>query len=398
MKHAPALTEWLAALAEAFAGGTFAKLALTKPTAAADDLKSIEARPILVKRELKISVTYHHKTRDVVKNYTLPEATALLAKLLSGTFAAARLCTLEGDIHLAVTGKTGTLTRQPPTQTAVPNLAHDKPKQRPINSTGKAYLHALGLTDAQGNVLKSAQDKFRQINKYIEVLDGLIKQLPAQTTLRVADMGSGKGYLTFALYDHLVNTLKLNTAVTGVEYRADMVELCNNIAMVSGFTGLTFTQGSIQNYDCTGTHVVIALHACDTATDDALAKAIKAGAQLIVVAPCCHKQVRRELTAAATASNTNHPLHFMLQYGTYAEKMAEMVTDSLRSLILQASGYTTNLFEFIADAHTPKNVMIVATRRQKPLTAAEQTTLQTAITQAKTHFGLKTHHLQTLLS
>ena len=386
------LDGWLAALNDAVAAGSFVKLTLHKPTAAAGDLKSIDIRPITVKRMLKLSFTYHHQTRDIVKNYTPQENMELLAELLAAKFTAARLCSLSADLHLSRAAGKWTVTRHAPTQTKPPELSHDRAKQRVMSSAGKPYLHALGITDAKGNVYKTTQDKFRQIGKYIEILDGLIKQLPKRETLRVVDMGAGKGYLTFALYDYLT-TRGMNAEVVGVEHRADLVAQCNAIAHASHFTGLRFVQGSIADYDCTGSHIVIALHACDTATDDTIYKAIRAQADLIVVAPCCHKQVRKAMTAA----EKNHPLEMLLQYGTYVERLAEMLTDGMRAQLMELSGYRTNLFEFIADAHTPKNVMIVALKSATPLTAKRRAALSASLAAAKAQFGVTHHALEQLL-
>lgn len=397
MKYPSLLTEWFTALTTGIQSETFVKAALTKPTEAAGDLKSVDLRLITVKRELKLSFTYHHKTRDIVKNHTPEESLSILAKLLTDAFTSAKLFTLENDILLTRQGKQFTIAHHGATQKATLDTSHDRPKNRPLEAANKPWLQALGLTDTQGNILKSAQDKFRQINKYIEILDGLIKQMPKVAgPLRIADMGSGKGYLTFALYDHLTTTMGLKAEVTGVEYRQDLVKLCNDIAAKSNFTGLKFTQGTIADHDCTSTHIVIALHACDTATDDALAKAVRAGASLIVVAPCCHKQVRREMNKNNAAA-PGRPLHSLLQYGTYADKLAEMVTDSLRAQIVAIHGYSTNLFEFISGEHTPKNVMIVATKLPQPLSEAEKSTLQTLINTTKNEFQIKTHWLETLL-
>ncbi len=393
MTHNGPCSEWLAALGAAVAAGSFVKLGLSKPTAAAGDLKSVDVRPIMVKRELKLSFTYHHRTRDVVKNHTADESVALLGALLAGKFTAARLYTVTADLHLAKPAGEFALTRHAPTQTQLPGLSHNRPKQRLIESADKPYLHALGLTDAQGKVHKNSQDKFRQINKYVEILDGLIKQLPARQRWRIVDMGAGKGYLTFALYDHLVNTLGLTAEVVGVEFRADLVKLCNDIAVAGDFKDLRFVQGSIAHFDCTGADVVIALHACDTATDDAINKAIRAGAALIVVAPCCHKQIRREMDKGGASG----PLDFLMKYGTYVERMAEMVTDGMRTQLMELSGYHTNLFEFIADAHTPKNVMIVGTKLAAPLKSEDSARLRAEIADTKAQFGIASHQLERLL-
>jgi len=389
MKPHPALNEWLNATMSALEAHTLVMVQLTKPTEAAGDLKTIDVRPIMIKRVLHLSFTYHHKTRDIVKNYLPAEALAKIAELLAQQLTAARLYAVNEDLLLKKEEKDFTLSTQPARYTQAPTLTHDKPKQHVLKAQGQSYLHALGLTDAHGAVLKSAQDKFKQINKYIEILDGLLAQMGATKPLKIIDMGSGKGYLTFALYDHVVNTCKRPATVVGVEFRADMVKLCNGIAREAGFEGLSFVQGAIADYDCGNADVVIALHACDTATDDALYKAIKAKAQLIVVAPCCHKQIRRAMGTTAKA-----PLGFLLQHGTFTERMAEMVTDGLRAQLLELSGYSTKVFEFISDAHTPKNVMIVAQQSRK---APNVVALKSAIDAAKAQFGIERHYLETLL-
>jgi SAM-dependent methyltransferase len=381
----------LDALAAATAAGSLVKLSLAKPTSTAGDLKSIDIRPILVKRVLKLSFTYHHTTNDVVKNFSPAESMGLIAMQLAEHFRAAKLMTTEADFQLNHVGGNYQLKRSAPTQTKPPEMSHDRAKQRLIESSDKPYLHALGITDAKGVVLKTAQDKFRQINKYIEILEGLLKQLPARETLRIVDMGAGKGYLTFALYDYLTTTLKINAQVVGVEFRPALVGQCNDIAQASQFKGLRFVEGSIADYDCAGADVVIALHACDTATDDAIAKAVRAGAQLVVVAPCCHKQIRRAMKGEAEG------LEFLMRFGTYTERMAEMVTDGLRAQLMELAGYRTNLFEFIGGEHTPKNVMIVATKLPVPLAAKDAEKLRGSIADEKKHFGIGAHYLEGLL-
>jgi Methyltransferase domain len=393
MNGAADLNEWLAALAHAVTALEFVKLELRKPTAAAGDLKSIDVRPIMVKRELKLSFTYHHQTSDIVKNYTMAESREILTELLDARFASGKLYTLGSDMHLARQPNGMVLSKSAPTQKHLPELSHNRAKERLIESAGKPYLHALGLTDAKGAVHKNSQDKFRQINKYIEILDGLIKQLPVHGTLRVVDMGAGKGYLTFALYDHLVNTLSLKVEVIGVEVRQHLVTLCNEIAVANGFGNLHFEQGSIGQFDCSGADVVVALHACDTATDDAINKAIRAKASLIVVAPCCHKQIRREIEG----NHGDGTLGFLMRYGTYVERVSEMVTDGMRAQLMELKGYRSNLFEFIGDAHTPKNVMIVATKLMKERSAEETASIEASIASAKAQFGIKTHQLERLL-
>ena len=392
MSNTDTLAELTNALLDAVAAGALVKLTIAKPTPTAGDLKSIDIRPIMVKRELKLSFTYHHQTRDVVKNYPPHEAAALVSAQLQEHFRAAKLRTTSGDIHVSFVGGQYQLKRHAASVTAAPELSHDRAKQRLVTSENKPYLHALGITDAKGVVYKNAQDKFRQINKYIEILDGLIKELPPRDCLRIVDMGAGKGYLTFALYDYLTHTLKLNAEVVGVEFRRELVAQCNDIAQATQFKDLRFVEGSIADYDCAGADVVIALHACDTATDDAIAKAVKAGAALIVVAPCCHKQIRRAIT------RTPDGLAFLMKHGTYTERMSEMVTDGMRAQLMELSGYRTKLFEFISDAHTPKNVMIVATKLAAAPKEKEQVALRATLAKTKADFGIEVHQLERLLA
>ena len=386
------LSEFIDGVLNAVAAGTLVKLTLNKPTPTAGDVTSIDIRPIMVKRELKLSFTTHHRTRDVVKNYPPHEAAEIIAAQLTEHFTNAQLMTTQVDIKLLRRGLHYSLTRHAASQASAPELSHDRAKQRLITSVGKAYLHALGIADAKGVVYKNAQDKFRQINKYIEILDGLLGQLPSRETLRIVDMGAGKGYLTFALYDYITNTLKRPAEITGVEFRADLVANCNGIAQ-AGFAGLSFVEGSIEAYDCTGADVVIALHACDTATDDAIAKAVKAGAALIVVAPCCHKQIRRAMGAVAEGN----PLGFLLAHGTYVERISEMVTDGIRAQVMELHGYRTKLFEFISDAHTPKNVMIVGVKAATPPSEKAAGALRASIEASKAQFGISYHQLERLL-
>ena len=204
-------------------------------------------------------------------------------------------------------------------------------------------------------------------------------------------MGSGKGYLTFALYDYLHTILKMDAQVTGVEYREDLVTLCNQIAANSGFDRLNFVQGTIEAYEIDSIDLLIALHACDTATDDAIAKGIKADAQLIVVAPCCHKQIRKEITKGKAANE----LDFLTQHGIFLERQAEMVTDGMRALVMEYFGYKTKAIQFISDAHTPKNVLLIGVKQS--ISADRQKQILKKIRDTKGYFGIDYHHLERLM-
>lgn len=374
---------FIAALESSLTDNSFVKLSLGHYKGTDESLKNIYARKIIIKREEKLSFTYRHKNRDIVKNFSIPEAIEKITNELQQNFYAATLFTTQFDLQF----EHNKLKKNPPTQTTPPDLSHNREKNRVVDTAGKTWLHALGITDEKGDILKSAQDKYRQIDKYVEILGGLVKAIPPGKIKNIADMGAGKGYLTFALYDYLANAQKMNIKVTGVELRSDLVRLCNTIARDSQFPGLTFAEGTIQNYDAGNADILIALHACDTATDDALHKGIAANAKLIVVAPCCHKQIRREMERGQ-AKNDLSPL---TRHGIFMERQAEMVTDAIRALVLEHFGYTAKVFEFISDAHTPKNVMIVGTKTGKRSPEALE-----KIHKIKDYFGIGAHALEGL--
>lgn len=357
------------------------------------NLKRINIRKALVKNEYVLSFTYQYATKDIVKNYTLAESIQWIEGLVKVEgFRLIRLLTLDFDIQLSfMKGGRWDLEKTNPSQNALPSMKHDKPKKRIIEASQQLYLKQLNITDQNGQVYKSAQDKYKQINHYIEILSTLLKELPNHEVIQVVDMGCGKGYLTFAIYDYLNHNLKRPSRVVGVELRKDLVDLCNQIAHDSAYTGLQFEQGSIEAFDIPEINVLIALHACDTATDDAIAKGIKAHADLIVVAPCCHKQIRKEIKK----NNVSNDLDFLLKHGIFMEREAEMVTDGIRALILEYFGYTTKVIEFISDAHTHKNVMIVAVKNVKK--ESNQAAIKQKIIDIKSYFGIDHHHLEGIL-
>jgi SAM-dependent methyltransferase len=385
--------DFISLLEKSISDNTFVKMSFGNYKGVTEALKNCYLKKILVKNEEKLSVTYRYQTKDIVKNYSIGEGLDLVMDWLEKMeFRHATLFTLHFDAVLEFNKEKSTLKKNKPSHKELPSLDHNIKKNRLIEAGGKAYLHDLKITDEKGNVFKHAQDKYKQINHYIEILSPLIKNLPKRDFVRVIDMGAGKGYLTFALYDYLSNVLKSDAQVTGVEYRNDLVELCNGIAVKSQFKGLNFVQGTIMDYEVKHAGVLIALHACDTATDDAIYKGIHSGAELIVVAPCCHKQIRRELEQ----SRIKNELDFLLKHGIYLEREAEMVTDGLRSLLLEYAGYATKVFEFISGEHTPKNVMIVAEKKEK--TRVQKEELLTKINETKAFFGIRNHHLEKLMS
>lgn len=387
------MDQFLTMFMQSLPANAFVKLSLGNYQGEEADLRQVLVKRSIIRQQDQLSFTYRYRTRDIVKNYIPEEGGKQLKDLLGKGFRSAYLSTLSRDYQLEIK-KDGRsiLKKHKPAVAALPEATHDHTKTRLLDAKEKSFLYHLGIANAEGVVLKHAQDKYRQINHYLELLRPLLHEWHEGDVVKVMDMGSGKGYLTFALYDYLKHTLHTSASVTGVEFRQDMVEFCNTVARNNNMEGLQFMQGSIEDANASGMDIVIALHACDTATDEAIFKGIQAGAGLIVVAPCCHKQIRREMEKA----KTHEQLDFMLRHGIYLEREAEMLTDSLRALILESFGYSVKVMEFISAAHTPKNIMITA-RKTHDLSSAKKESTREKIRQAKAFFGIEKHQLEVLL-
>lgn len=381
-----AIATFLDHLSQALNGQQLSKLTLSKNRSAQSDLKNVYARLVMIKEEPHLSCTLRFVTRDETKNFPLTEATSAVKQWLTEDFRQAELFTVSEQFSLMISKKGKGLLRARTIANREPvSLEHNQEKQRPLADRPRPYLTSLGIAGQDGQILQNGRRKFRQINKYIELISHLLREQPLPKDARIVDMGSGKGYLTFGLYDYLVNETHLSLKMTGVELRPDLVKTCTTIAQENKFEGLEFIADDIHQYEpAGGIDMLIALHACDTATDEAIAKGIRAQAQLIIVAPCCHKQVRKAMHPPAS-------LLPMLQHGILLERQAEMLTDAIRSLLLEAHGYKTKVFEFIGTEHTPKNVMITATKSKPRPEALEE------IKQLKAQFGIERHHLEDLL-
>ncbi|MES2694360.1 MAG: SAM-dependent methyltransferase, partial [Verrucomicrobiota bacterium] len=373
MPQPTARDRFLAVLRAALTEGTLTKLTLGKYRGPDATLRNLFIRPVTLKAGPHFAFLWRHATRDVVKNHPPTEALAEVEALLGRDFLDAHLFTPtqtaqfeaqpDGTARMKLTRASDAATTAPAPVPLAP-AAHDRAKAHLIPPDAP-WLHSLGVVNDRGQPREGMADKFRQIQKFAELLTHLLTEAfpaspspssqspsPATPPLRIADMGSGKGYLTFAL----AHVLGERAHVRGIELRPELVELCNRLAHEHHLASrLTFYPGSIADTplapgDC---DVLIALHACDTATDDALARGLAAGAQLLVVAPCCQKELRRQLTPPAVLAPA-------LRHGIFQERQSEFVTDALRALLLECAGYRTKVFEFISTEHTAKNLMIAA--------------------------------------
>jgi SAM-dependent methyltransferase len=349
----------LVLLNDAVRNGKLVKLTLSGYRGADATLEKLLVRPVLLRVGPRLSFVYRHTTRDITKNLTHEEGLAHVTALLAAEFQTANLFTTDQSAQLELReGQKPRLVIGKPSHVAVPERMHDHARKRLIDPKHSPWLNALGVTATGGKVAKGKESKFRQINKFVELLQHLVRESPLDgpDSLSVVDMGCGKGYLTFAAYDFL-RTGVAKLSVLGVEARPELVELGNHVAAENKFSGLRFVSGTIESTSFDHVNVLVALHACDTATDDAIARGIEAGASLILVAPCCHKELRPQLRPPPV-------LAAALKHGILLERQAEFVTDALRAAVLEWAGYDTKVFEFISTEHTARNLMIAATKRK----------------------------------
>ncbi|MFN0083313.1 MAG: class I SAM-dependent methyltransferase [Ferruginibacter sp.] len=372
-------------ITDAVESNTLLKITLGNKRDKTTDLKNVFIKAVLIKEQPHLSFIYRHTTKDITKNFVLTEAIKVTRELLETSFYNADVYTSTNTIYYSIVndGKEKLVTKNNDVIQEVQSLSHDKQKNRIIQKKA-VYLNSLGITSAEGNVKKEMQHKYKQINRYVEIIEGILKDAVIEKDFSVVDMGSGKGYLTFALYDYLQHKYDA-VKVTGIEMREDLVLKCNDIAAQTNYTNLHFERGSINETPLAAIDMLIALHACDTATDDAIAKGIKANAKYIICAPCCHKQVRRQMAP-------NNALKLITKHGILMERQAEMVTDTIRALVLEAYGYKTKVFDFIEEEDTPKNVLIVGTKNNLSENIFKEN--MDKVQELKNMFGIKEHYLE----
>ena len=381
------LEKFLSCINESAGQCTLVKLTLSKPANKHDELRNIYVKPVLIKEKRLFAFTYHYERRDEVKNYDIAQMLDILKEMLPARFLNAVLFTVNEDVTLLVSSKgKATIQTKKVQECREQNLEHDKQKARLINPANP-WWYQLGLTTREGKVTADMQHKFKQIYKYAEIVESLVKPMKFESTVHIADMGAGKGYLTFALYELLTQKLNMDVDIKGVEIRSDLVLKINEIINSNRLKGLEFVESSIQDFHPEKLDVLIALHACNTATDDAIASGIRAGAGLIVCAPCCHKQIRQEMERSGKVDA-------ITRYGIFLERQAVMITDTIRALILEYFGYKTQVMEFIEMEHTPKNVLLVGRKISKN---TKDPIIMQQIADLKTQYGIEQHYLEKML-
>jgi len=359
--------KFLTHLRAAMGDGSLTRLTLGAHRGSDPTLRRLVVRPVVLQAGPRFAFVWSHATRDISKNHTADEAVALVTALVGTDFATAHLATTTVTVQFEQRpGRPGRIHVGPALEEAsAPTPGHDRTKKRSVE-TGSAWLRGLGVTADDGKVRKGMEAKFRQVHRFVELLGPLIAEapLPTDRPWTLVDMGCGKGYLTFAAHAHLARAAAGPARVLGIEARAELFDLCTRLAAETAADGLSCVAGDIAGAAVEQADILVALHACDTATDDALAKGIAAGAALLVVAPCCHREVRPQLVAPDVLEDA-------FRHGILRERQAEFATDSLRAALLGWAGYSTSIFEFISPEHTGKNLMISAVKRTRPADTAE---------------------------
>ena len=327
-----------------------------------DRAEKVKIRPVLIRNELLFQETLYRGTQVFHENLAREKMAAKLAGYMEELFRQAQIACVGEDIT-ALVSKKGKVTikrrRKNPAMLqnrTKPDLTHDRSK-RYILREGEPvdFLVELGVQTQDGRIAKVKYDKFRQINRYLEFIEDILDKLPTDRTIRIIDFGCGKSYLTFAMYYYLHVLQGRDIQVTGLDLKTDVIKNCNALAERLGYDKLCFEQGDISSFQGVD-HVdmVVSLHACDKATDYALEKAVKWGAEVILAVPCCQHELNGQIHC-----DTLQPI---LKYGVIKERMAALITDALRANLLEQQGYDTQILEFIDMEHTPKNLMIRAVK------------------------------------
>ncbi len=390
--------EFFQHIQQAWQSNTLQRLILSQYQGEKANLQKLMIRSIKLKDELQLQVVYRYQTKDITKNYTWQEFESLSSDWLM-QFKQSNLFTDQAEFQLKIKKqqwqltqtqiKTAKHTASNPQENINIAKQHNRQKQRWIEQD-RQFLQLLGVTDQKHQIIPSMSRKWKQINKFVEIFAGAVNQAGfiEHQNLHVVDFGSGKGYLTCAVYDYL-QTHQFAPQVTGVELRQELVDFCQNVATQSDFQYLQFFQGDVRSYQPEQTDVMIALHACDIATDFAIHTGIRLDAKVIMCAPCCHKELRPQMQSPTVLAP-------MLGYGVHMGQQAEMLTDTIRALFLQAYGYETKVLEFVSLEHTSKNKMIMATKKRNAESQPNQKVLQ-QIADLEAFYSIEHHALENLL-
>ncbi|HAZ40356.1 SAM-dependent methyltransferase [Exiguobacterium sp.] len=352
------LHELKASLASKITQGVLIHATMSNPRQKSNDLRRIKVKPILLRDTVMMQVEFQFERVMKHENILVEDFIGRLddwfTEFRQFLF---RFEEEEWQFQLSKKMKVAIKTSQKEPMKAL--LSHDRKKTYLLeDGVPVPFLIRLGVMTEAGQVKKQKYDKFKQINRFLEFVEDSIAALPTGKKLRILDFGCGKSYLTFALYHYLKVVKGFDLEVTGLDLKKEVIEECTQIARDLDYTDLTFRVGDVHDYTGeTEVDLMVTLHACDVATDVALARAVDWNASVILSVPCCQKELNRQLDCA--------PLDVMLQHGLIKEKFASLATDSIRAELLTLVGYEAQLLEFIDLEHTPKNILIRAYKQYK---------------------------------
>ncbi len=352
--------------AEKFLNEHLRQIVISGPRGSQEASK-IRIRPLLLQKELKFQAEEQRGNQVFHRNMSREETMEYLRGAMSGAYRQMELQSEQGTMHVLVSksGKQTVKIRSraaagAPAPEGEARLSHNR-KKRYILEEGKPvpFLRDLGVMTAEGAVVHARYDKFRQINRFLEFLEDVVPALPKGREIRIIDFGCGKSYLTFAMYYYLHELQGRDVRITGLDLKQEVIARCSALAKQYGYEKLEFLHGDIASYEGEdAVDMVVTLHACDTATDYALARAVQWGASVILSVPCCQHELNRQIRSEI--------LEPALEYGLIRERMAALYTDAIRAQILENHGYRTQILEFIDMEHTPKNILIRAQKTGKP--------------------------------
>lgn len=321
----------------------------------------VKIRPVKLKNEIVYQASATEGPKVFHKNYTRTELIAYLEAALKESFGQLQAsgAEIDGTVLVSKKGKVTVKVRRHPAKAPVQIMAHNRVKQYILKEgVPVPFLIDLGVMTEKGKIVTSRYDKFRQINRFLEFIEDILPKLAKDREVTILDFGCGKSYLTFAMYYYLRELRGYDVNIIGLDLKTDVIEKCSRLAVKYGYEKLHFYQGDIADYEgVSSVDMVVTLHACDTATDFALAKAVEWGAQVILSVPCCQHEVNRQVKSEL--------LEPLLKYGIIKERMSTLITDGVRANLLESKGYDTQLLEFIDMEHTPKNILIRAVKTGK---------------------------------
>lgn len=321
-------------------------------------IKKIEVKPFKSKREILYQISFVNNKKAIHQNFSVEEIIVEIEKQTEQFKQINVFSDIEEFQILRNSKGNEKIIKKEKEKKEILIKEHNKKKEYIIQEGEKCdFLIHLGVMDNNGKVFQKKYDKFRQINRYLEFISDVVKEFPTDRKLKIVDFGSGKAYLTFALYYYLVKRLKMDIEIYGVDIKEDVIEFCNKTSKELNYDSLKFVYGNIKSFDVLkNADFVVTLHACDTATDDAIVQALKWNAKVIMCVPCCQHELFGKIQ--------NDVMNPILKHGIVKEKLSSIITDSLRGNILEIMGYSVQLLEFIDMEHTPKNILIRAIKKK----------------------------------